>query len=227
MIRGVIFDFDGLIVDTEWSVYQSWVELFDSFGAVLPLDRWTSIIGTSSHEHFDPYDLLEQQIGKSVDRQSLHPKRYEREMEMVLAQPVLPGVEDYLRGAKALGLKLGVASSSSHKWVAGHLSRMGLLDYFDVVHTSDDVKRTKPDPALYRLTLQSLDLQPEETIVLEDSPNGITAAKGAGIFAVAIPNLLTARLKLDHADLQLGSLTEISLANLIKEVENHWNGQSS
>jgi len=224
MIRGVIFDFDGLIVDTEWPVYQSWVELFDSFDAELPLDQWTSIIGTSSLEHFDPFDLLEQQVGENLDRQALRHNRYEREMELTLTQPILPGVEDYLRDAKIHGLKLGIASSSSRNWVAGHLSRLGLLQYFEVVHTSDDVKRTKPDPALYRLALQSLELRPEETIVLEDSPNGIAAAKAAGIFSVVIPNPLTAHLNLDHADLQLETLAEISLADLIEEVEKHQEG---
>jgi HAD superfamily hydrolase (TIGR01509 family) len=225
MIRGVIFDFDGLIVDTEWSVYQSWVELFDSFGAELPLDQWTAIIGTSEYEHFDPYDVLEQQVGRGLDRRDLRKKRYDREMVLVLDQPVLPGVDDYIREAKARNLRLGIASSSDRKWVTGHLSRLGLLDYFDIVHTSDDVERTKPDPALYRLTLQSLSLRPEEAIVLEDSPNGVAAAKAAGIFTVAIPNKLTARLNLDHADLRLESLSEISLVELIKEVENRRDGQ--
>ncbi len=79
MIRGIIFDFDGLIVDTEWPVYQSWVEIFDLFGAELPFDQWTSIIGTSSHEHFDPFDMIEQQVGQTLDRQNLHEKRRDRE----------------------------------------------------------------------------------------------------------------------------------------------------
>jgi HAD superfamily hydrolase (TIGR01509 family) len=225
MIHGLIFDFDGLIIDTEWSVYQSWMELFDSFGAELPLDQWTSIIGTSEYEHFNPYDVLEQQVGRSLDRKSLRIKRYEREMELVRVQPILPGVKNYLRDAKIRGLQLGVASSSDRKWVIGNLSRLSLLDYFDIVHTSDDVERTKPDPALYRLALQSLDLLPEEAIVLEDSPNGVTAAKIAGIFTVAIPNPLTARLNLGHADLQLDALSQISLADLIEKVENHWDGK--
>ena len=225
MIRGIIFDFDGLIVDTEWSVYQSWVELFDSFEVRLPLDQWTAIIGTSEYEHFDPYDLLEQQVGRSLDRKSLLKKRYDREMVLVLDQPVLPGVDDYIREAEARNLRLGIASSSDRKWVTGHLSRLGLLDHFDIVHTSDDVEHTKPDPALYRLALQSLELLPEEAIVLEDSPNGVTAAKIAGIFTVAIPNPLTACLNLGHADLKLESLAQISLADLIEEVENRRDGR--
>ncbi len=223
MIRGLIFDFDGLIVDTEWSVYQSWVEIFDSHDADLPLDQWTSIIGTSDYEHFDPFDVLEQQVGKNLDRDHLRTQRHEREMELVADQPILPGIEDYLQAAKALHIKLGIASSSDYKWVHGNLVRLGLLDYFDIVHTSDDVEYTKPDPALYRLALRSLSLLPNEGIVLEDSPNGVTAAKAAGIFAVAVPNPLTADLNLDHADMVLESLAEMSLKDLIWVVENQRN----
>ncbi len=219
IIRGIIFDFDGLIVDTEWSVYQSWVEIFESHNANLPLDKWTSIIGTSELEHFDPFDELEQQFGRAVDRQHLRQARQDREMELVIGQPILPGVEDYLQTAKSLNLKLGIASSSDRKWVKGNLGRLGLLHYFEILHTSDDVIRTKPDPALYKLALQSLTLLPKDAIVLEDFPNGVTAAKAAGIFSVAIPNPLTSQLNLDHADLVINSLADMPLAELIRLVD--------
>ena len=220
MIRGIIFDFDGLIVDTEWSVYQSWVEIFERYGKTLPFDQWTNMIGTSSLEHFNPFDVLERQVGQTLDRQKLHQKRRSRELEMVANQPILPGVEDILSSAKTHNIKLGVASSSNLEWVAGNLTRLGLLKYFDVIHTSDDVVNTKPDPALYLLTLKSLDLSPREAIVLEDSPNGVSAAKDAGIFTIAVPNLLTTNLNLDHADLILTSLAETSLGDLIRVVES-------
>jgi HAD superfamily hydrolase (TIGR01509 family) len=219
VIRGVIFDFDGLIVDTEWPVYQSWLEIYDRFGAELPLDQWTSIIGTSKHEHFDPFDVLENQIGQTLDRQDLRRKRYDREMELVSAQPILPGVESYLRYAQANSLRLGVASSSDRNWVVGNLGRLDLLEYFDVIHTSDDVERTKPDPSLYILALKSLDLAPAEAIVLEDSPNGVKAARDTGIFTVAVPNRLTATLDISLADLVLESLDMLPLVDLIRRVE--------
>lgn len=220
MIRGLIFDFDGLILDTEGPIYQSWLELFQDHGAELRFDVWASIIGTSNIEHFDPFQLLEETVGQSLDHETLAPLRYTRELELCHAQPILPGVIGKIERAKKLGLKLGVASSSNRDWVAGHLSRLGLACYFDVVHTSDDVKRTKPDPSLFLLTLASLDLQPGEAIVFEDSPNGVTAAKRAGIFAVAVPNDLTRRLSLEHADLKLHSLAELSLDEIIAKT-NH------
>jgi HAD superfamily hydrolase (TIGR01509 family) len=219
MIRGLIFDFDGLILETEGPVYQSWVEFYREFGAELPFEDWSHIIGTSNAEHMDVFVLLEDKIGRKLDRETLAPRRSARELEICLAQPILPGVSQILTKAQGKGLKLGIASSSDRKWVGGHLTRLGLIDYFDVIHTSDDVERTKPDPALYLLALQSLGLEPDEAIVFEDSPNGVTAAKAAGIFAVAVPNPLTRQLNLDHADLELTTLADLTLDEIISKTE--------
>jgi HAD superfamily hydrolase (TIGR01509 family) len=220
MIRGIIFDFDGLILDTEMPVYTSWVELYQEYGAHLQFSQWAKIIGTSDIEHYDPFDILETETGKDLDREVLAPKRYEREMVLCLQQPIMPGVEDMCESARDKGLKLGVASSSDRKWVVSHLTRLGLIDYFEVIHTSDDVEMTKPDPALFRITLESLELQPQEAIVFEDSPNGISAAKSAGIFTVAVPNQLTRGLPLDHADLRFDSLADTTLEEILSLIEN-------
>src|SRR5262249_54309165 len=122
----------------------------------------------------------------------------------------------YVEAAAGLGLKLAVASSSSRDWVAGHLDRLGLLGHFDVLKCSDDVVQVKPDPGLYRAVLDALGVVPHRAIALEDSPNGIAAAKGAGLFCVAVPNALTGRLVLDGADLRVPSLTELPLAQLLR-----------
>lgn len=224
MIRGLIFDFDGLILETEGPVYQSWAEFYREFGAELPMEIWAGVIGTSNLEHLDVFSLLENTIGRKLDRAVLAPRRAAREMEICLAQPVLPGVVEKIHKAQALGLHLGIASSSNREWVVGHLTRLDLVDYFEVIHTSEDVERTKPDPALYRLALSSLALKPSEAIVFEDSPNGVTAAKANGIFTVAVPNGMTRQLNLSHADLILDSLAELSLAEIIKRAEQRSNG---
>ena len=218
MIRALIFDFDGLILDTEMPVYTSWVELFQAYGEVLPFEDWAKIIGTSDIEHFDPFSMLEEKTGKKLDREVLGPKRYDREMSLCLDEPILPGVVEIVQGAHQLGLKLGIASSSSREWVVGHLTRLGLIDYFPVIHTSDDVEKTKPDPTLFKLALESLGLEAEEAVVFEDSPNGITAAKALGIYVVAVPNTLTRNLELDHADMRLESLVGVKLEDILVQV---------
>ena len=121
--------------------------------------------------------------------------------------------------AQRLGLRLAVASSSSRAWVGGHLERLGLLDRFACVHCRDGVDRAKPDPALYLTVLRTLGVRLEQAIAFEDSPNGITAAKRAGLFCVAVPNQLTAQLALDHADLRVGCLADLPLDDLLAQVE--------
>ena len=216
VIRGLIFDFDGLILDTEMPVYQSWVGLYRSFGMELPFETWAGIIGTSSAEHFDPFERLEAQLGYPLEREALAAQRLNAELAQVARQPVLPGVVDLISAAEARGLKLGVASSSTRPWVEGHLTRLGLVSHFKVIVTAEDVPRTKPDPALFRKALDHLGLRADEAVVLEDSPNGVTAAKAAGIFVVAVPNPLTARLDLSHADLRVRSLAEVSLDEILE-----------
>jgi beta-phosphoglucomutase-like phosphatase (HAD superfamily) len=108
-----------------------------------------------------------------------------------------------------------VASSSSVGWVDGHLRRLGLRDAFAVVRCAGDVPRVKPDPALYLSVLEATGIPAAEALALEDSPNGVLAAKRAGLACVAVPNPLTARLDLGAADLRLGSLAELPLSELL------------
>ena len=217
-IQALIFDFDGLILDTEVPVYRSWLELYQSFGCQLPPSSWVHHIGVSPGT-YDPFASLEQQLGHAVDRASLNPKRRERELELIAEKPLQPGVESYLSDAKKLGLKVGLASSSSCQWVSGHLNRLGLLDYFDSLRTAEDVVHAKPDPALYLTVLEDLEVEPSQAIVLEDSPNGILAAKRAELFCVVVPNELTKLMPLDKADLYLESLADLSLEKLLSRVE--------
>lgn len=220
MIRALIFDFDGLILETEGPSYKSWEEVYQSFGLALPFSTWSTIIGTTQGE-FDPLLELQRQVQARVDWEAVESQRLVREKALIETQSVLPGVEQYLQDARRLGLKTGLASSSSCKWVVGHLTRLGLENYFDYICASDDVQRTKPDPELYLSVLRGLDIRAEEAIALEDSPIGIQAAKQAGIFCVAVPNPLTSQLVLSQADLQLSSLAEMPLDQLLNKVNSY------
>lgn len=223
MIRGIIFDFDGLILDTEVPEFQVWQEIYAAHGCELPLATWATSIGTS-YEVFDPFAYLEAQLGRLVERETIRVKRQQRYTELLSAQAVLPGVREYIADARRLGLQLGVASSSSRAWVTGHLTQLGLCAHFDCITCADDVQRTKPDPALYQAALATLALRADQAIALEDSPNGIAAAKRAGLFCVAVPNPLTRQLSLTHADLQLASLADLPLEQLLGVVQRHGRG---
>jgi HAD superfamily hydrolase (TIGR01509 family) len=217
-IKGLIFDFDGLIIDTEAPIYQSWQELYQSHGFEIPIQKWLTIIG-SADALFDPADDLDHLLGYRLDWETIEPARQQRESDLILQQPLLPGVDEILRAAKADGLKVSLASSSTCEWVTGHLARLGLIQYFDCILARDDVQRTKPDPELFLSALARLDLQPDQAVVFEDSPNGVLAARRAGIFTVAVPGELTRQLSLNNADLRLNSLADLPLERLLELIE--------
>jgi HAD superfamily hydrolase (TIGR01509 family) len=216
VIRAIVFDFDGLILDTEEPVYRSWLEVYEAHGEDLPFERWVQTVGSTT-TGFHPQHHLEERLGRPLPKEVLD-RRVDRRTEMILAQRVLPGVVQRLEEARELGLKRGVASSSTADWVRGHLARLGILDRFDCMRCRDDVAHAKPEPDLYIAVLDCLGVQASEAIAIEDSPNGILAAKRAGMRCVAIPNTITAKLDLSQADITLSSLAEISVAQLLERL---------
>ena len=215
MIHSLLFDFDGLILDTETPDYTAWQEIYAEYGCSLSIHDWGQIIGGTGFADFDAVSALEKQTGLALDHETLNARWRKRGDELIAFQPVLPGVRDYLDAARRLGLHLAIASSSDHAWVDTHLKRLGLWDYFEAVLCSDDVRRTKPDPELFVKTMVALHSRPDEALVFEDSPNGVKAAKAAGIRVVAVPNALTEQLAISGADLILPSLAEFSLEDLL------------
>ena len=101
-----------------------------------------------------------------------------------------------------------------------HLSRLDLVRYFDFILTSEDVEKVKPQPDLFLLALSKLKISPGEAVVFEDSPNGITAARTAGIYVIAVPNDITRWMDTSHANLEVPSFTEIDLEHLILQFDS-------
>jgi HAD superfamily hydrolase (TIGR01509 family) len=213
-LNALIFDFDGLILDTETPEVAVWQTIFREHGHELPVDEWAKTIGGYGISTYDAAKHLSQLTG--LDPVPLR-ARYRSESDAVIhASPILPGVMDLLDAAAERNVRLAVASSSPHSWVDSHLSRLGLADRFDEVICSDDVApgRTKPNPDLFLLAAERLKVQKDAAVIFEDSPNGVRAAKSAGIFVVAVPNPLTIRLGVNGADLTVKSLSEVTLAQL-------------
>ena len=213
MIRALVFDFDGLILETETPAHQSWDEIYREHGHELPMDLWHGYVGSDTG--FDPAGHLAALVGEGFDRDAAQARRDARKTELIAALDVMVGVREYVVDAKRLGLHLAVASSSSRTWVLGHLERLGLHAQWDAVRTRDDVGRTKPAPDLYLSAVDALGVAPNEAVAFEDSMNGIAAAKDAGLLCVAVPNALTAEMDLSRADLRLASLAETPLERLL------------
>ena len=214
-IRGLLFDFDGLLLDTESPSRLAFEELYRDHGHELPLDRWATLIGTIGAP-FDPVGHLEELVGGPLDREEIAKKLREREHGLADLEELRPGVEEYFVEAERLGLKTAVVSSSDTGWIERHLGRLGRLEGIDtIVAANGDSARAKPRPDLYLEALDRLALEPHEAIAFEDSPNGVRAAKAAGLTCVAVPNPMTATLALDEADLVLDSLADVPLSELL------------
>jgi HAD superfamily hydrolase (TIGR01509 family) len=220
VIRAVVFDFDGLILDTEEPIYRSWLEVYEAHGESLPFERWVQTVGSTTAD-FHPQHHLEERLGRPLS-QDVIDRRIGRRTELILAQQLLPGIVEHLDAARSLGLKVGVASSSTRDWVRGHLDRLGILDRFECVRCRDNVSNAKPAPDLYIAVLDCLGVSPSEALAIEDSPNGVIAAKRAGMRCVAIPNNITASLDLSHADLVLRALSEVTLPELLQRLDPGW-----
>jgi HAD superfamily hydrolase (TIGR01509 family) len=213
IIKAIIFDFDGLILDTEITMFQAWQEIFQTYGLSLSMQEWAGFLGHSADPE-EPYAILNNHLKKPVDRESIRAKRVLRETELLLSQKALPGVESLIHEAKRSGIKVAIASSSDRYWVTKYLNQLDLIHYFDVLKCAEDVDHTKPEPDLYIAALEALGIASDEAIALEDSINGVKAAKAAGIFCVAVPNLITKNIRIEQADIVLDSLMGISLDDL-------------
>lgn len=210
--RAVIFDFDGLIIDSETPIFDIWAEIYRDHGGRLTMEHWRHALGT--HNGFDPYGELERQTGVRLSRDEWVPKVRDQHWRLCEDEPLRPGVFDRLAEARALGLPAAVASSSSLEWVGPWLTRHGLRDLVDAVCTRDDVERVKPAPDLFLLAAERLGVPPAQCVVFEDTPNGVAAAHAAGMWAVAVPSPITRALEFPSPHRTLTSLAACTLAEL-------------
>jgi HAD superfamily hydrolase (TIGR01509 family) len=213
-IRAFLFDFDGLILDTETASRAGWRWVYEQHGQELPEDLWRTIVGT--HGNWDIWSHLEETTG-SLDREHWNEQRYAHELSLLEAEELRPGILEYIAFARERGLKRAIVSSASRRWIDMHLERLEQSVGWDAILTADhDAARAKPNPTMYLEALDLLGVAPDEAIVFEDSPNGVAAGRAAGIFVVGIPNDVTRAYGLDEADLVLDSLADVPPAELVE-----------
>jgi HAD superfamily hydrolase (TIGR01509 family) len=209
VIRALVLDFDGLIINTEEALVDAYEAVYRENGVAFNRAEFVRSAGGAEYD-FDPWHPF----GRTADREGLEAARTRINRELGRQLRPLPGVVELLDAAREAGLKLAVASNSSHGHVDGHLERLGLRDRFALTACRGDAPLPKPDPALYRLAIRQLGVRGPEAIALEDSGPGSLAAKRAGMWAVAIPNSVTQGHDFGHVDLKLSSLAEVTLAAL-------------
>lgn len=207
-IRAFLFDFDGLLVDTETASRAGWELLYRDLGHELPAEKWALRVGTI--DGWDVWAHLEALAGEPLDRDELDARRITHELSLLELEGLRPGIAEYLDATSRLGLSRAIVSSASRAWIDRHLARLERTVGWDAIVTADhDAKRAKPRPTLYLEALDALGVTAAEAVAFEDSPNGVKAAKAAGIFTVAIPNDITRDLGLDEADLVIDSLADL------------------
>lgn len=211
MIRALVFDFDGLILDTETPIIEAWMELHEEARVPYEKSYAANIVGHVDID-FDPWIAFD----AAVDREALEREHKKRTRAIIERQPVLPGVQACLEEARRLGLRTAIASNSSHAWVDNHVKRLGLARHFDLIKCREDVARGKPEPDLYRAALDAFSFQPREAVAFEDSQPGSVAAKSAGLWCVAIPNPSTQHHDFSHVDAILGTLADEPLPQLLR-----------
>lgn len=215
VLGALVFDFDGLLLDTETSAFTTAAEVFAAHQVTLDKAWWATIIGTAEHPHWS--EVLEAQLGGPLpDRDTVLAERIERHRALIAAEAVRPGVVDLLDEAAAAGIPCAIASSSPRQWVEGHLERLGLRHRFAAVRSRDDVApgRTKPAPDLFTAACDALAVEPPAAVALEDSAPGVAAALAAGMRVVGVPAGLTADADLSAADLVVPTLADVDLDRL-------------
>ncbi|HRE81248.1 MAG TPA: HAD-IA family hydrolase [Opitutaceae bacterium] len=215
MIRALIFDFDGLILDTETPLIDGFADVHAAHEKPFDRELFIRSVGHASYA-FDPWKAFDADIDRTALEKELRYYRRIRE----LAQPILPGIVSLMDAAQEQSLPIALASNSNHAHCEGHLARIGLLDRFAFIGCREDVPSPKPEPDLYRLAVNQFGLRPHEAIAFEDSHAGSLAAKRAGLWCVVVPNPSSHHHDVSHADLRIASLAEVTLQQLSQRFES-------
>lgn len=214
MIRAFVFDFDGLILDTESALIRSYADVHAAHS--VPFDEAVFLRAVGHVDFsFDPWLAF----GPIAVHAELEAKRQQLKKGRLELLTPLPGVIELLDEARAAGLNVAIASNSEHAWVEPHLKRLGIFDRFSFLACREDVPSPKPEPDLYKLVLNQFGLRAHEAVAFEDSHTGSVAAKRAGIHTVVAPGPSTAHHDFKHVDLLAKSLAEVTLASLRQRFE--------
>ncbi len=219
MIKAFIFDFDGLILDTESPFFRAWQEIYREYECEIDPAEWAAWLGADADPQ-QPYEHLERHLGRAIDREAFHRRRMLRERELLAAQPAAAGFLNFAEQARRLGLRLAVASSSDRRWVESHLAHLGLMHLFSSIRCAEDVKRTKPFPDLYLAVLDNLRLQPRQAVAFEDSAHGVRAAKAASLYCIVVPNPITRHLDLSLADMRIEGFDGLEVREVIAAADS-------
>lgn len=214
MIKALVFDFDGTIIDTETLWFQTFKEvLLEEYQIHLPLEEFAKVIGTTDEVL---YSYIDSQATTPIKHEELTKKVSEKVHLTKMELTPREGVKELILEAHGKGVKLGIASSSERKWIEEFLDHIKLREYFSVIKSKDDVMKVKPNPELYVKAVQDLIVLPHEAIAIEDSINGSVAAIEAGLSTIVVPNDVTSFLEFDKRVRVYKSFLDVNLDTILK-----------
>jgi HAD superfamily hydrolase (TIGR01509 family) len=212
-IEALVFDFDGLLMDTETASLVAWQLLWRWHG--LELDVATFFAPHGGDMTAERYAALAAAVGQDYDQVASHAQRMVYRAELHAALELSEGIGPWLDEARDLGLRLAVASSSPRDWIEEHLSRTGYRDRFELFACGDEVAEVKPAPDVYLLALSRLGVPADRAIAFEDTVHGVAAARAAGLRCVAIPHPNADPALFTEADAVLTSARDRPLATIL------------
>jgi HAD superfamily hydrolase (TIGR01509 family) len=217
-VRAIVFDFDGLLMDTESTSFLSWQYEWSQWG--LTLDAADFFVNHGGDVTEDRYAMLTAAVGARFDRTLSHRRRVAYREKLHEELDLADGLREWLDEAASLGLRLAVASSSPLEWLTTHLGRAGVLDSFEVLAGGDEVGQHKPAPDVYQLALGRLSLSGAAAVAVEDTAHGVAAAHAAGMRCIAIPNPFVTLERVRDADLVLSSASQLRLADALRQLSH-------
>ncbi|HAB0775811.1 TPA: HAD family hydrolase [Listeria monocytogenes] len=215
MLKAIVMDFDGIVIDTEvvwYEIFKQWFKTKQNYD--LSIEEFLQCVGSNVDDLFRE---LNEKNQMDINRQVFEAETQATFIENSKSLPAKEGVESFIRELKERGLKLALATSSQRPKPLYHLERLGLLEYFDAIITAEDVTRIKPEPDLFLEALRALDVKASESLIVEDSRNGLLAGNSAGVNVLVIPNEVTKHSDLTPNYLERESLAEVDLTEIMAE----------
>ncbi len=212
MLKAVIFDMDGVIIDSEPLHYRVDNMIFDKLGITLSYEERKSFVGIDNMRMWRWIKKkcnLHETVDDLIKLSDLMRNSFFRDIDTL--KPVA-GTVELIRELKQQGIKTALASSSSGELIEIILGRLGIINDFDALISGNSVKKGKPDPDIFLMTLDKMGEEREKCVVIEDSENGINAAKSAGIFCIAYRNPNSREQNLEKADIIIDSFSEMTSA---------------
>jgi HAD superfamily hydrolase (TIGR01509 family) len=213
-LAAVVFDFDGVILDSESAEFESHRRIFERYGVPLTPEEWCDQIGIWVEEHERRWcTRLNERCGASMEYAAFKAEQH-RIFHEILAREPMRGIRGLLDALVDAGVPTAVASTSSSRWVVPAVERLGLTDRFRTIVTANDVEHRKPAPDVYLEATRRLGADPRRSVAIEDSGPGIASASAAGLKTIAIPHWLTEGHDLASATLRVAHAGDLTVERL-------------